>query len=498
MAARGLALAQMALTRLGKGKNGVSQFGPVTGGLVALLLLLGPGSLAALAAGPRSPQVPQLIAAADTNDEATNVRVYEAASPSVVSIDAGKSTGSGAIVSADGLILTNAHVVREADTPITVILADGRKFVATVLGYAKDGEDLAALKIDGRDLPAIAIAPPGSVKVGQRAFAIGNPFGRFQGTFTVGIVSRIDLAEGLIQTDAAINPGNSGGPLLNSQGELIGTVTSIFTGRSGTNIGIGFAIAAEKIRPFLAAATAGNLARTTPTPASRRIALNGVPIEGELTTRSRQLRDDKSFYDLFTFDGQAGQTVSLKLSSPEFDAYLILLDPDGKAIAQNDDSDGTPTAAVRVVLPTTGTYQVIANTAEPGATGHYSLRAGLDSGAIAQPPPTTSRRSQPILERQGTLGPGSPVLRADGSRYNQFEFQGQAGQHITASVESSDFDTYLVLLAPNGEKLAESDDISDHNPNSAFEVTLPSNGVYQIIVNAFDRSGQGRYRLLVR
>ncbi|WP_235441013.1 S1C family serine protease, partial [Limnoraphis robusta] len=184
---------------------------------------------------------------AQGEDEETNIRVYEQASPAVVSIDTEKANGSGTIISPDGTVLTNAHVVSHGGE-VKVTLADGREMIADVIAYGEDGLDLAVLKIrNARNLPTIPIASPASVKVGQRAFAIGNPFGQFQGTFTIGIVSRIDGERNLIQTDAAINPGNSGGPLLNSKGELIGVNTAIFTrGSSGGNIGIGFAISVDK------------------------------------------------------------------------------------------------------------------------------------------------------------------------------------------------------------------------------------------------------------
>jgi len=153
--------------------------------------------------------------------------------------------GSGVIVSPDGYILTNNHVVDSADE-VTVTLADGKEFAATVVG--KDPKtDLAVLKIEAEDLPAITFADSEDVRVGDRVLAIGNPFGLGQ-TVTTGIVSAKgrELSTGLayedfIQTDAAINPGNSGGALVDMEGRLIGINTLIFS-RSGGFQGIGFAI----------------------------------------------------------------------------------------------------------------------------------------------------------------------------------------------------------------------------------------------------------------
>ena len=154
--------------------------------------------------------------------------------------------GSGVIVTAEGYILTNNHVVEAADD-IEVALQDGRKYKAKVAGADPDS-DLAVLRINaGAKLPAITLAQPESVRVGDWVLAIGNPFGVGQ-TVTSGIVSAlgrthlgINTFENFIQTDAAINPGNSGGALVDSRGDLIGINTAIYS-QSGGSMGIGFAI----------------------------------------------------------------------------------------------------------------------------------------------------------------------------------------------------------------------------------------------------------------
>jgi S1-C subfamily serine protease len=239
---------------------------------------------------------PQQALAQDAEDS-VNVRVYQQVSPAVVSIDAGEGTGSGSIISSEGLILTNAHVVGES-RQVQVTLADGREFQGDVIAYGEAGLDLAVVRISGqRNLPTIRLARPGSVQVGQRAFAIGNPFGQFQGTLTTGIVSRIDNNRGLIQTDAAINPGNSGGPLLNSQGELIGVNTAIFAPRgSAGNIGIGFAISMERVQPFLTAVREGRAPTTAQQPPipgvtrpPQQITLSGATLQGTLDRNSNIL-----------------------------------------------------------------------------------------------------------------------------------------------------------------------------------------------------------------
>ena len=159
--------------------------------------------------------------------------------------------GSGVIVSEKGYVLTNHHVVSGAEQ-IEVGLADGRRAAATVVGTDPD-TDLAVLKITLNRLPVIAFGRPSEARVGDTVLAIGNPFGVGQ-TVTQGIISAmgrsrlgINTYENFIQTDAAINPGNSGGALVDTQGQLLGINTAIYT-RSGGNQGIGFAIPADTAR----------------------------------------------------------------------------------------------------------------------------------------------------------------------------------------------------------------------------------------------------------
>jgi serine protease Do len=164
-----------------------------------------------------------------------------------------RSLGSGFIVEPDGLILTNYHVVDNAEK-ITVRLLDGRELVGKVVG--KDQKtDIALVKISARDLPVAPLGDSDRLEVGEWVMAIGNPFG-LDNTVTSGIVSAKDRQIGagpydhFIQTDASINPGNSGGPLVNLQGEVVGIDTAIFS-QSGGNIGIGFAIPINLVKDLL-------------------------------------------------------------------------------------------------------------------------------------------------------------------------------------------------------------------------------------------------------
>ncbi len=194
-----------------------------------------------------------------------------------------QSLGSGVIVGADGLIVTNNHVVEGAEQ-ILVALADRREFPAKVL-FADARLDLALLRVDtkGAKLPVIRMGDSDRAEVGDITIAIGNPFGVGQ-TVTTGIVSAIARTgigvsdwQFFIQTDAAINPGNSGGALLDSQGRLIGVNTAIYS-RTGASNGIGFAIPSKIVSVFLRAADKG------------KFVSGWIGVEGEpLTTESARL-----------------------------------------------------------------------------------------------------------------------------------------------------------------------------------------------------------------
>ncbi len=191
------------------------------------------------------------------------------------------SLGSGVIVSADGLVITNEHVVHGAED-ITVVLGDRREFSATVVTN-DERTDLSVLRIDpkGERLPTLAFADSEGIEVGDLVLAIGNPFGVGQ-TVTSGIVSAVARTQiGIsdlgffIQTDAAINPGNSGGALVDMNGDLLGINTAIFS-RSGGSIGIGFAIPANMVVTVVAAAGQGGR------PVRPWMGVTGQPLTREL------------------------------------------------------------------------------------------------------------------------------------------------------------------------------------------------------------------------
>jgi Do/DeqQ family serine protease len=166
-----------------------------------------------------------------------------------------QALGSGVIITADGTILTNNHVIDGA-TDIKVYLNDKREYAAKLVG-ADPKTDIAVLKIEAKELPTLPLGDSGQLQVGDLIFAIGDPFGIGE-TATMGIVSatgRADLGiesyENFIQTDAAINPGNSGGAMIDIHGNLVGINTAILSHGSGGNEGVGFAIPMSMVKPVI-------------------------------------------------------------------------------------------------------------------------------------------------------------------------------------------------------------------------------------------------------
>src|SRR5579863_5830608 len=226
--------------------------------------IMNPVSNAPLWSGPASTHATSL-----SSDETNNIDIYKSSHLATVNITStvyrrsiffevypSKDQGSGFLISADGKIITNNHVVAN-ERQLEVTLSDQTRYKATLLSR-DEANDVALLQIVPRGkLPSLHLGDSDALQVGQKVLAIGNPFG-LQGTLTVGIVSSLGRSirgendqtlEGLIQTDAAINPGNSGGPLLDSAGNVVGINTAIL-GPNG-NIGIGFAMPINRAKLML-------------------------------------------------------------------------------------------------------------------------------------------------------------------------------------------------------------------------------------------------------
>ncbi|WP_310487708.1 trypsin-like peptidase domain-containing protein [Chamaesiphon sp. VAR_69_metabat_338] len=235
----------------------------ITVGSVLLLSLI-------LTGGSALTTTPLLAKTPATN---TANRAYEKASPAVVTIRNNRGHGSGFIISADGFVITNAHVLKGQSAIVTVMMADGKtEMPADVVGFSKGGIDLALLKINRRQkFPTLNFGKSSAIRVGDPVYAIGTPLGEEnQNTFMPGMISAIRNKGSVIQHSAPINRGNSGGPLVNERGEIIAVNTTNDLARvidsegnpigiSTGSVGIGYALSVDVVRKFLADVKQGNI-----------------------------------------------------------------------------------------------------------------------------------------------------------------------------------------------------------------------------------------------
>lgn len=240
--------------------------------------------------------------------------------------------GSGVIVRADGYILTNNHVVEGAQQ-IQVELTDKRVLPAKVVGIDPD-TDLAVIKIEGSDFPAITLGDSQALQVADVVLAIGNPFGVFGNTVTMGIVSALgrtqisetNLFESFIQTDAAINQGNSGGALVNTNGDLVGINSSIFT-RTGDFSGIGFAIPSALAKPIMEQLIATGEVRRG------YLGANLGTVTPDIAQRLA-LKDAKGAFVGAVLDGAPGSRAGLRVND-------VIVEINGKATSDRTDAVNT-------------------------------------------------------------------------------------------------------------------------------------------------------------
>ncbi|WP_296558552.1 DegQ family serine endoprotease [Pigmentiphaga sp.] len=289
-----------------------------------------------------------------------------------------RGQGSGFIVSSDGIILTNAHVVKDAKE-VTVKLTDRREFRAKVLG-SDPQTDVAVLKIDARNLPVVVVGNPNDLRVGEWVLAIGSPYG-LENTVTAGVVSAKgrslpnDGSVPFIQTDAAVNPGNSGGPLFNSRGEVVGINSQIYS-QTGGYQGLSFAIpidVAAKVKDQIVAHGEVHHARL------------GVTIQ----------EVNQALADSFKLDSPTGALVaSVEKNSPADKAGLksgdIIRKIDGKPVVASGDlpaviSLATPGQEVKLEVWRNGSpHDIVAKlgSAKAEATASADTRGGAAHGRL--------------------------------------------------------------------------------------------------------------------
>ena len=322
------------------------------------------------------------------------------------------SQGSGFIVSNDGYILTNAHVIKGADK-ITVVLNDGREMDATVIG-SDPHTDVAVVKIEGKEFPFVALGDSDQMDIGEWVVAIGSPF-QLEASLTVGVISakgrqnlKITDLEDFIQTDAAINPGNSGGPLLNLDSEVIGINTAIVS-RSGGYMGIGFAIPSNMAKNIM-----------------NQIINNGVVTRGFLGVSLQPV--DKDIADSFNLDKAEGALISdVSKNSPADQAGLkqgdIIIEYNGTVLKslggfRNDISLMTPGSVIQLKINRKGTLLTIPVTLGSASdalttTGGLSQKIGIEVDELK--PDIAQQLGYPKTEEGifiTKVKPGSPASMA--------------------------------------------------------------------------------------
>ncbi|MCX7566838.1 trypsin-like peptidase domain-containing protein [Sulfitobacter sp. F26169L] len=348
------------------------------------------------------------------------------------------SLGSGVILSEDGIVVSNYHVVGMA-TDIRVVLNDRREFTARVL-LGDEESDLAILKIDAPDdLPFLELRASDSVEVGELALAIGNPFGVGQ-TVSSGIVSGLARSGGtagrghgyFIQTDAPINPGNSGGALVDMAGRLIGVNTSILT-RSGGSNGIGFAIPADLVAAFVAQSQEGRNSFERPW-----AGISGQPLDADMAAT-------------LGFDRSGGIIISgLHPASPFLQAGLAVGDV---ILAVGGQSVNTPSEMV---------YRMSVAGLEAQAEVTFSRQGEERTAKVAliAAPEEPSRDKITLPER--SLFPGLTLARINPAVLSELnlslEVEGVAVMDVGPFAVRAGLRTGDVLMEINGETLAHPDD----------------------------------------
>lgn len=454
------------------------------------------------------------------------VSITRRASPAVVTLHnlnaAGQraSLGSGFFLP-DGRIVTNRHVV-EGASRITVTSADERQ-----IGSAEYAEAVGT-NADLAILPRVA-NPPASIPVatrmpepGEAVVVIGAPEG-LSNTVSTGIVSAIRRIRGrtLVQITAPISHGSSGGPVMNMRGEVIGVSVSVLSEGQNLNFAVPASelTALQQARPQRLAFT-GNLRSnvgapgdrptgpditTLPIPRLPRITV-GQTVSGRLANTDF-VRPDGSYADTYVYSARAGERVTVTLRSRDFDSWVVVSDRTGNMNEFDDDSGGGLDSELTVTFPRDGQYLIVANSVAADATGAYqmSLRSagrgevdpgGGGRGTIEDLARRTTARITAGQTVNGRLSSGDFIRSEDNTYADGYLYAGRRGERLTITMRSTAFDSYLVFDEPTGP-LREVDDDSGGGNDAQVNVTLPRDGNYLIVANAYARGGAGAYTLSV-
>ncbi len=443
--------------------------GLVSIGAASGLLLLAE----AIATTPQQPLVQQAAAQTPSVGE----QLFPQIRPAIVEIKTSDGQGSGVLIRADGLVLTNAHVV-DGERTAKVMLHDGRSLEAEVVAVGEQCADLALLKIPSQtNLPTVPLGSSTAVRPGQNVYVIGNPRG-LSASFKEGAVSRYEPSDRDIQTTVPLDPGDSGSPLLNQAGQMIGLNTRII-GRA-----LSFSIPVETIKGFLDRYDAGKALTVAALPSTRptaqKIAVAPAPVTGRLTPNSGLICSDRSYYNLYEFEGKAGQAVMLWMESETFAPYLSLFGPDGKLVAEDVNQPQDQWAVIRQQLPRNGTYRIVTNSVVSQVTGAYKLTV-----------------APLLLLRDSSVGPGNSTLK-NGSFYQLYTIPGQSNQEVRVSVFANGFTPYLLLVNADGKVIAKTDKVKPGDDVATLKLRLPRGGQYRVLVSTLKPGDQGDFRLVVR
>jgi serine protease Do len=345
----------------------------------------------------KSDRVPGSISKTDSKNvgfasgtgEEERIRLFAKIKDGAVKIKTAGGTGSGFIISKDGLVVTNQHVVKNEEAQVankvTVVLPDGTEIEANVLGVSRH-RDLALIRIPNQSrLKFLNLAKPETIKVGQTVYALGSPFG-IENVFTAGVLNKIDKSQADLYHDARINHGNSGGPLLNSRGEVIGVNTRFVNEGNALDPSISTALIVDRVSELIADYKGKNSNFVSIANVDKRTQIVELPTTGQAISASFKADDETDerniHYRNYFFEGKANQKLTIEMSSKQIDPSLALYFIDenkawhalsiNKGVSPQDAS-----ARISGVLPKDGMYVAIAKTFQPGETGDYQITATL-------------------------------------------------------------------------------------------------------------------------
>jgi serine protease Do len=345
---------------------------------------------AAAAPTPSATQsVSQTTSLTATTGEQDRIGLFERSKDAVVTIKTDGGTGSGFLISKDGLVVTNKHVVKNEEAQVadkvTVVLADGTEIAANVLGVSRH-QDLALIRIPKQSrLKFLNLAKPETIKVGQNVYALGSPLG-IENVFTAGVLNKIDKSTFDLYHDARINHGNSGGPLLNSRGEVIGVNYRGKTGQADDTT-ISVAIKIDRVHEVIANYKGKHSNFISIANIDKRTKLVALPTTGKAIAGSFKAGDEADERNIhhrgYMLKGRANHKLTIEMSSKQIDPVLALYFVDAKTNesteihANSGVSPQNANAKISIVLPRDGNYVVIAKTFQPQETGNYQIKATL-------------------------------------------------------------------------------------------------------------------------